>query len=268
MSSDVVMMAPYQDAYRVQQTKLLNVYQHNEDSLAARRQVAENFPVVLKDIRSQLVSLHQSLNNDGVLFAKSERSFNEVMSNLNKLTVEAQKVSNYMGKQDNELVSLILSGRAKAVDDYMKTAWANHQAESYYYSQVLPNTVLNKVYATIDANAEQHYYSRAIEQAEAAKQFFGNTPDLIAKVRALKVARSEYILFSTVTEQAIFETAKLNSSLNDLEVNAPKKFSEVTQLLNSMASDAIRKSHKKSKPARGALAVQRAISDYQPSVRG
>ena len=71
-----------------------------------------------------------------------------------------------------------------------------------------------------------------------------------------------------MTEQAIFETAKLNSSLNDLEVNAPKKFSEVTQLLNSMASDAIRKSHKKSKPARGALAVQRAISDYQPSVRG
>ncbi|KJY87233.1 protein kinase [Vibrio neptunius] len=267
MSNDVVMMAPYQDAYQVQQTKLLTVYQQNEDALNLRRELAGNLPLVLKEMRSQLVSLHASLNNDGVLFAKSERSFNKVMSNLNTLTVEAQKMTSYMGKQDAELVNLILSGQARAVDDYMKSAWANHQAESYYYSQVLPSAVLNKVYATIDANAEQHYYSRAIEQAEAAKQYFGNTADLNAKVRALKVARSEYILFSTVTEQVIFEKAKLNSSLNDLEVNAPKKFSEVTQLLNSMASDAIRKSHKKSKPARGALAVKRAISDYEPGAR-
>ncbi|MCG9681129.1 protein kinase [Vibrio sp. Isolate23] len=267
MSNDVVMMAPYRDAYRVQQTKLLNVYQNNEESLNERREVASHIPVALRDIRTQLVSLHENLNNDGVLFAKSERSFNQLMSNLNKLTIEAQKVTNYLGKPDSELVNLILNGRAKAVDDYMKTAWANHQAESYYYSQVLPNNVLNKVYATIDANAEQHYYTRAIEQAEAAKQYYRSTPDLNAKIRALKVARSEYILFSTVTEQAIFENAKLNASLNDLEVNAPKKFSEVTELLNSMASDAIRKSHKKSKPARGALAVKRAIHDYQPDAR-
>ena len=33
----------------------------------------------------------------------------------------------------------------------MKTAWANHQAESYYYSQVLPGALLDKVYAAIDA---------------------------------------------------------------------------------------------------------------------
>ena len=267
MSDDLVLMAPYQEAYQVQQGKLLDVYQDNQDNLIERRNVASALPQNLQEIRSDLVTLQANLNNDGVLFAKAQRSLNKVMANLNRLNVQAQEMANFMGRQDNELVDLILSGQARAVDDYMKTAWANHQAESYYYSQVLPGALLDKVYAAIDTNAEQHYYSRAIEQAQVAKQFYGNTPELAAKIRALKVARSEYILFSTVTEQSIFGNAKLNASLLELEKNAPKKFGEVTELLNSMAKDAIRKSHQQSKPARGALAVQRAISDYHPDVR-
>ncbi|NOH72446.1 protein kinase [Vibrio pectenicida] len=267
MSNDVVLMAPYQEAYQVQQSKLQDVYQDNQESVIERRNIAVSLPNTLQEIRSDLVTLHANLNNDGVLFAKAQRSLNQVMANLNLLNEQAQEMANYIGRQDNDLASLILSGQAKAVDDYMKSAWANHQAESYYYSQVLPGTLLDKVYAAIDMSAEQHYYSHAIDQAKTATQFYGNTPELVAKIRALKVARSEYILFSTVTEQSIFENEKLNASLTDLQVNAPKKFAEVTELLNSMAKDAIRKSHQKSKPARGALAVQRAISGYQPDVR-
>ncbi|MDN3611782.1 serine/threonine protein kinase [Vibrio ostreicida] len=263
MSSDVVVMAPYRDAYHVQQSQLLDLYQRHQERLDSRRKVAENVPVLLNKLRSQLVSLHTNLNNDGMLFASSERSFTQVMANLNQLSMETQNVADYVGKQDSDLVNLILSGQAQVADDYMKEAWLNRQAESYYYSQVLPHSLLTRLYASIEANAEKHFYTRAIEQAQAAMDFFGKTPDLNAKVRALKVARSEYILFSTVTEQGLFARAKLTSSLNELEVNAPNKFSEVTEVLNGMANDAIRKSHKKSTPARGALAVQRAINDYQ-----
>ena len=115
---------------------------------------------------------------------------------------------------------------------------------------------------------KQHYYTKAILEAEAAQSFFGNTPKLKAKVRALKVARSEFILFSTVTEQSVFGRQKLHDSLADLETNAPKKFSEITEILNSMASDSIDKSHQLSKPARGAIAIERAIRNYNSESRG
>ena len=78
----------------------------------------------------------------------------------------------------------------------------------------------------------------------------------------LIVARSEFILFSTVTEQSVFDKQKLHDSLSDLEQNAPKKFGEITDLLESMARDSIDKSHQLSRPARGAIAVERALRDY------
>ncbi|MCZ8489690.1 hypothetical protein O9992_29420 [Vibrio lentus] len=43
-------------------------------------------------------------------------------------------------------------------------------------------------------------------------------------------------------------------ALADLETNAPKNFSEITEILNSMASDSMeQRSHQLSKPARGAI---------------
>ena len=91
MSDDLVLMAPYQEAYQVQQGKLLDVYQDNQDNLIERRNVASALPQNLQEIRSDLVTLQANLNNDGVLFAKAQRSLNKVMANLNRLNVQAHR---------------------------------------------------------------------------------------------------------------------------------------------------------------------------------
>lgn len=81
------------------------------------------------------------------------------------------------------------------------------------------------------------------------------------------MARSEFILFSTVTEQSIFDQQRLHDSLVDLETNAPKTFSEIIEVLNNMAKESIDKGHQISQPARGALAVDNALKDYFSEVR-
>ncbi|NMT19024.1 protein kinase family protein, partial [Vibrio parahaemolyticus] len=68
--------------------------------------------------------------------------------------------------------------------------------------------------------------------------------------------------FSTVMEQSVYDKQKLHESLADLERNAPSKFTEITKILDSMASDAIEQRHRLSKPANGAIAVARALRDY------
>jgi len=261
-SNDLVTMAPYREAYHVQQKKLLEVYEDYKATLYEQRDDASQLPGYLGDIRRDLVKLREELNQDGALFPQADRKLTDVMSKLNTVALQSQTLTDFLGKKDDQLAQQVLDGNAEYVDQYIKYAWQSHQAEAYYYSQILPSLILDKVYASVDDNAKKHYYSKAIAEVEAARKFFGNTAQLNAKARELRVARSEFILFSTVTEQNIYEPQKLNAALNDLEQSAPKKFDEVSELLNRMASQAIQQSHQKSKPARGALAIQRALLDY------
>lgn len=262
MEKNVVTTAPYREAFQVQQMKLSKLYKKNQSQLTAYQDLADDLPKTLVDIRKELVTLREKLVDDGALFPYADKTLTKVMAGLNVAAVDSMKLSAVAGSKDEQIANLILSGEAKQADDEMKAAWLLNQSEAYFYSQVLPKRVLESINESIEQHAKDHYYTKAIDEAKAAKAYFGNTPELSKKVKDLIVARSEFILFSTVTEQSIFDQQKLHDSLADLERNAPKKFSEITELLNGMASDSIDKSHQLSKPARGAIAVERAIKDY------
>ncbi|PMH26162.1 protein kinase [Vibrio lentus] len=268
MEKDVVSTAPYREAYEVQQSKLAKLYKNYESDLNEYEGAVDLLPKTLMSIRHDLVVLREKLNSDGSLFPYADKALTETMASLNKATINSQNIAAFGGNQEQRLVELILEGKSDVADSDIETAWKVNQSRAYFYSHVLPRKVLSGIDVSIEENAKQHYYTKAILEAEAAQSFFGNTPKLKAKVRALKVARSEFILFSTVTEQSVFGRQKLHDSLADLETNAPKKFSEITEILNSMASDSIDKSHQLSKPARGAIAIERAIRNYNSESRG
>lgn len=268
MEKDVVSTAPYREAYEVQQSKLAQLYKNHESDLTIYEGTVDQLPQTLMSIRHKLVVLREKLNSDGSLFPYADKALTDTMASLNGATIASQNIATFGGNNEQHLVDLILDGKSEVADSDIETAWKINQSKAYFYSHVLPKKILNGINASIEKNAKQHYYSKAIAEAEAAQSFFGNTSKLKAKVRALKVARSEFILFSTVTEQSIFGTQKLHDSLADLEINAPKKFSEITEILNSMASDSIDKSHQLSKPARGAIAIERAIRNYNSESRG
>ncbi|WP_299132416.1 protein kinase [uncultured Vibrio sp.] len=268
MEKDVVSTAPYREAYEVQQSKLAKLYKNYESDLTKYEGTVDQLPQALMSIRHKLVVLREKLNSDGSLFPFADKALTDTMASLNEATLNAQNIVVFSGNNEQRLVDLILNGQSDVADSDIETSWKINQSKAYFYSHVLPQKVLNNIDASIEKNAKQHYYSKAIAEAEAAQSFFGNTPKLKAKVRALKVARSEFILFSTVTEQSVFGKQKLHDSLADLETNAPKKFSEITEILNSMASDSIDKSHQLSKPARGAIAIERAIRSYNSGSRG
>ena len=71
-----------------------------------------------------------------------------------------------------------------------------------------------------------------------------------------------------MTEKSIFEQSRLHDSLADLEKNAPKSFEQMISVLGKMASDSIDNSHVNSRPARGAIAVDKALKDYLTEVKG
>ncbi|MFZ3429656.1 serine/threonine protein kinase [Vibrio harveyi] len=262
MEKDVISTAPYREAYQVQQMKLSKLYKNNQAQLTSYQALADELPKTLVDLRKELVTLREKLVDDGALFPYADKTLTKVMAGLNVASIDSMKISAVAGSKDEQIANLILDGEAKLADDEMKAAWLLNQSEAYFYSQVLPNKVMENINASIDSHAKDHFYTKAIEEAKAAKAYFGNTPELNKKVTDLIVARSEFILFSTVTEQSVFDKQKLHDSLSDLERNAPKKFGEITDLLESMARDSIDKSHQLSRPARGAIAVERALRDY------
>ncbi|MGD1470685.1 serine/threonine protein kinase [Vibrio harveyi] len=262
MEKDVISTAPYREAYQVQQMKLSKLYKNNQAQLTSYQALADELPKTLVDLRKELVTLREKLVDDGALFPYADKTLTKVMAGLNVASIDSMKISAVAGSKDEQITNLILDGEAKLADEEMKAAWLLNQSEAYFYSQVLPNKVMENINASIDSHAKDHFYTKAIEEAKAAKAYFGNTPELNKKVTDLIVARSEFILFSTVTEQSVFDKQKLHDSLSDLEQNAPKKFGEITDLLESMARDSIDKSHQLSRPARGAIAVERALRDY------
>lgn len=262
MEMNVVSTAPYREAYQVQQKKLAELYTKNKAELGSHQLLADNLPKTIRQVRRDLVSLREKLNDDGALFPYADKALTSAMSRLNNASIESQKLASLSGSKVEQLAELVLKGESKLADDELKAAWLLNQSEAYYYSQVLPDQLLANISDSIELHAQQRYYTKAIAEAEAAQTFFGPTPELVEKVRSLKIARSEFILFSTVTEQSLFDKQKLHESLTDLEVNAPKKFKEIISLLNGMATDSIDKSHQQSKPARGAIAVERAVRDY------
>ncbi|APP07966.1 serine/threonine protein kinase [Vibrio harveyi] len=262
MEKDVISTAPYREAYQVQQMKLSKLYKKNQTQLTSYQALADELPKTLVDLRKELVTLREKLVDDGALFPYADKTLTKVMAGLNVASIDSMKISAVAGSKDEQIANLILDGEAKLADEEMKAAWLLNQSEAYFYSQVLPNKVMENINASIESHAKDHFYTKAIEEAKAAKAYFGNTPELNKKVTDLIVARSEFILFSTVTEQSVFDKQKLHDSLSDLERNVPKKFGEITDLLESMARDSIDKSHQLSRPARGAIAVERALRDY------
>ncbi|HDM8193986.1 TPA: protein kinase [Vibrio harveyi] len=262
MEKDVISTAPYREAYQVQQMKLSKLYKKNQAQLTSYQALADELPKTLVDLRKELVTLREKLVDDGALFPYADTTLTKVMAGLNVASIDSMKISAVAGSKDEQIANLILDGEAKLADEEMKAAWLLNQSEAYFYSHVLPNKVMENINASIDSHAKDHFYTKAIEEAKAAKAYFGNTPELNKKVTDLIVARSEFILFSTVTEQSVFDKQKLHDSLSDLERNAPKKFGEITDLLESMARDSIDKSHQLSRPAHGAIAVERALRDY------
>ncbi|PLX57943.1 MAG: protein kinase, partial [Vibrio alginolyticus] len=249
-------------AYRVQQLSLSGLYNEKQTQLKSYQALADGLPQTLVDLRKELVTLREELVRDGALFPDADETLTKVMSGLNVASVDSMKVSAIAGSRDKQIAHLILDGEAKLAEEEMKEAWLLNQSQAYFYSQILPKRVMENINDSIDKHAEAHFYTKAIEEAELAKDYFGNTPELEKKITDLIIARSEFILFSTVMEQSIFDKQKLHESLADLERNAPRKFTEITKILDSMASDAINQSHQFSKPANGAIAVARALRDY------
>lgn len=267
MNSNVVSTAPYREAYQVQQVKLGKLYDQYQNDVSGYQRIAENLPENINNARAKLVKLRQQLSDDGALFPEAEQTLNLAMAGMSQASVNASKLTEVAGDPRQKLVNLILAGKSDEANQYLKSNWLLNQSQSYFVSKVLPKEILDSLYQSVDANAEKRYYTQAISQVEAAMQFFGRTAALQTKARDLRLARSEYVLFSTVNGDALFDTQKLGSSLADLERISPKKFVEVTELLNQMATDSIQNSHQQSRPAKGALAVKRALIDYRAATR-
>nr|WP_238939283.1 protein kinase [Vibrio alginolyticus] len=261
-TQSIDMTEAYRTAYQAQQLSLSNLYEEKQAQLTSYQSLADGLPMALVELRKELVTLRETLVRDGALFPYADEALTKVMSGLNVASIDSMKVSTIAGSRDKQIARLILDGEAKLAENEMKEAWLLNQSQAYFYNQILPKAVMENINDSIDKHAEAHFYTKAIEEAELAKAYFGNTPELDKKIKDLIVARSEFILFSTVMEQSVYDKQKLHESLADLERNAPSKFTEITKILDSMASDAIEQSHRLSKPANGAIAVARALRDY------
>ncbi|MGU3842304.1 protein kinase family protein, partial [Vibrio diabolicus] len=161
----------YREAYRVQQLSLSGLYNEKQTQLKSYQALADGLPQTLVDLRKELVTLREELVRDGALFPYADETLTKVMSGLNVASIDSMKVSAIAGSRDKQIARLILSGEAKLAEEEVKEAWLLNQSQAYFYSQILPKRVMENINDSIDKHAEAHFYTKAIEEAELAKDY-------------------------------------------------------------------------------------------------
>lgn len=263
ISDDAEQLALYQQTQHNQKIIQATQYQQQQQPLALQHDATKNLLVRLSDIRINIVKLKEQLQSENALTLATERSLTAMMANINDSLSAYQTVTQYLRSNEDELAKLIVSGNTSAVERYLEAAWENHQGNAYFYSRAITDKIIASVILSAKKNAQQNRHSMAIKNIEAAALSLGNSPLLTQTIHDLSISRSEYILFSTVTEKSIFSPEKLDLALRDLAKYSPLKFAEVTELLTKMTTETIQQSHKKNQPAKGALAVQSALADFK-----
>ena len=263
---DLLALAPYREAVNVKNNQIERWYNEEKDNLMKRRDSEERQRKELTTIRKDMVALNEHLNRNAVMSSSVNRRITKLMKGLNNLMLERQKFSYPIGSEDQALANIIMSGDSKEAEKYLRTEWMKTQAESYFYAYVLPKEVLGKVIDSVNTHAQNHFYSKAIDEVEHAIILFGDTVELTSKKTELIIQRSEYVLFGTVTGELIFESDKLNTALSDLHQNAPSRFKEVSVLLKKLARESLEQSFQQDVPAEGALAIEKALNTYQKQV--
>ncbi|MDA9557255.1 protein kinase [Vibrio sp.] len=277
VSGDVLSIAPYQEAFNVQQEQKKALFEQHQESVLAQQQAAQSLTYNLKQTRQKMITLQRAIAKRYGISKSINAQIVGLMTQLND-TIELSDsavgmrgmteadvahiiAAPYIDKEDNEVVS------TEAVKASLQTTWEQHQAEGYFYSQVFEHKIQEEFDSIISSFEQRRRFSTALAYIEAAKSYFGESAELNEKHREIKVARSEYVLFSTVTEERTFNKERLTLALNELETSTPEKFKEVVDLLNHMAKEAIDKGFQKNRRANGAVAVQRAIIDYEKNIR-
>ncbi len=264
--ADLLALAPYREAVDVKNNQIEFWYNKEKDNLMKRRESEERQRQELSSIRKDMVALNDHLNRNAVISSSVNRRLSKLMKGLNNLMLERQKYTYSLGKEDQALADIMMSGDSKDVEKYLRTEWMKTQAESYFYAYVLPKEILNKVFESVNKNAENHFYSKAIDEINQTITLFGDTVELTSKKTELIIERSEYVLFGTVTGELMFKSDKLNTALSDLHENAPSRFKEVSLLLKNLARESLEQSFQQDVPAEGALAIEKALNTYQKQV--
>ncbi|AUI87866.1 protein kinase [Vibrio azureus] len=268
MSSDMLITAPYREAYQVQQTKLNQRFDSYRGQVSSYQKLADSLPKSLMKLRKELVNLKATLGKGGELAPDAQKSIITVMSGLNSAVNASKKLSEIAGSKEEQITNLILRGETELAAKEVQATWQLKQSEAYFYSHVLPQKVMERIYQSMEDNSNSHFYTKAIQEAKFARNYFGESEEINSRIKDLIISRSSFILFSTVKEDRLFDKQRLHDSLSALERNDLKKFNTITDTLTSMANESINQAHQSNEPARGAIAVQQAIGDYLKQTRG
>ncbi|GEM75141.1 protein kinase family protein [Vibrio sagamiensis] len=267
MTNNMLITEPYRKAYQVQQAKLNERFESHQEQVSSYQKLADDLPKSLVKLRKELVNLKVSLVKDAELAPNAQKSFTKVMSGLNSASIASTKLSEIAGSKEKQIADLILRGESELAAKEVRATWQLKQSEAYFYSHVLPQKVTERIYQSIEENANSHFYTKAIQEAKFARSYFGESEEINTKIKELIIARSVFILYNTLNEKSLFDKQKLYDSLSDLERYDINKFNDITAILEYRANESINQAHQRTQPARGAIAVQRALNDYRKQTR-
>ena len=132
------------------------------------------------------------------------------------------------------------------------------------YSHVLPEHVTEQVVESAQEYAQHHFYSKAIDDLNAALEAFGPNGKLTQLKSELTVQRSEYVLSQTASGTKVFALDKVERALDELHALAPEQFNQLKTSLMAMAAETLNGPAIKGADLTGARLIQQALKSYQP----
>ncbi|MGF1742213.1 protein kinase [Vibrio profundum] len=264
MNHDELKWPQYYSAYQIKDHYQRDLYFDRKNELTKRTQSLSALSDEINNIRRETNTLNVSVARHQIPNYAVETKLNDILSQLDVLAEDAQQAVPYAAYNGADIADWLQQGQSEKTKDFIQKAWASSQAYGYYYSHVLPEHVAEQVVESAKEYAQHHFYSKAIDDLNAALEAFGPNGKLTQLKSDLTVQRSEYVLSQTASGGKVFTLDKVERALDELHALAPEQFNQLKTSLMAMAAETLNGPAIKGADLTGARLIQQALKSYQP----
>jgi len=250
----------YSRANRASELEAEQRYVDNQDIIVKNQSYPLDQLHKLSQLKQQIVDLRQHISAPTLPGTNLvQTSFVELLANVNTLISDTVDINGSFGISIEQAIKYLEKGDTKSVARLNNEALLNAKVNDFYYSKAFYKKLINAVVARVELLESKSRYTDSIQLLEHLEDYVGPLQILSKKIDSLIIARSEYILFQTVTGKYIYSNTKINKAYKELAKISPERAQDARVLLTEIVTDNLAKKHISKVTLDGALVIQRLL---------
>ena len=215
----------------------------------------------LSEVKQQVVALRQQLSDTVIPTSLVvQTSFINLLANVNTLIANAAGTDGSFGISVKDAIRYLERGDSESVSRLNNKAILSAKVNQFYYSTVFHKDLVTAVMARAERLESNSQYTKSIQLLDQMINYVGPLQLFTDKRAALIVARSEYILFKTVTGEYVYSNSKVKTAYEDLAQMSPERAQEVRLLLSNIVTKTLSKKYLPKVSLQGAINIDNLLA--------